>query len=354
MEQLSNVIFVGFCFAVILSIKGIASWQLKKPLSAIPPILLFIVTIELFYGWLYSSKVILSFPHALRINTPLVFLLAPAVYLFIKSLVFTKMKWKKIYLLHLIPFFMVMAYLVPLYGMSTLEKSSYLENMFNQLPMDSILIGGFRRLTQLVYLIFSIQLLIKFASRLKINQTFSLATTITLLFATMWMISILRFLLHFDLLAGCIDSLVLSILSIVIVYHLLSIKSVRYKASDLPNEFPVQINRIKELLEKDKTFLNPKYSLQDMASHLGLPVTHLSSIVNKGMGTNFNQLINEYRVRKAIELLSSNETNHLTIEAIAKDSGFNSSSSFNYNFKKFTGKTPKSFRTHDISSLPEL
>lgn len=60
----------------------------------------------------------------------------------------------------------------------------------------------------------------------------------------------------------------------------------------------------------------------------------------------FFDFVNSYRVEAAKALIKTEEINRkYTIEYIAAKSGFNSKSTFNAAFKKFTGMTPSQFRS---------
>lgn len=54
--------------------------------------------------------------------------------------------------------------------------------------------------------------------------------------------------------------------------------------------------------------------------------------------------MNEYRIEKAMEILKDPSQKELTVLEILYQVGFNSKSSFNTSFKKYTGKTPTDFR----------
>jgi AraC-like DNA-binding protein len=60
---------------------------------------------------------------------------------------------------------------------------------------------------------------------------------------------------------------------------------------------------------------------------------------------NFNNLLNEFRVREACRRLAEDDiyTNY-TIEAIAESIGFKSRSNFISTFKKLTGITPSEYK----------
>ena len=58
---------------------------------------------------------------------------------------------------------------------------------------------------------------------------------------------------------------------------------------------------------------------------------------------NFYHFVNYYRVEKVKESIAENKNQNLTLLAIAYDSGFNSKTTFNTIFKKFTGQTPTQY-----------
>jgi len=72
--------------------------------------------------------------------------------------------------------------------------------------------------------------------------------------------------------------------------------------------------------------------------------SQVSDLINKGLGQNFNDYINKYRVEVIVKKLSDENNNHLSILAIALDNGFNSKATFNRVFKKKTGKSPSEYR----------
>ncbi len=71
---------------------------------------------------------------------------------------------------------------------------------------------------------------------------------------------------------------------------------------------------------------------------------YISVLKNEKLEKSFFELLAEFRVRKAMEILASPEGDILTIEELAEQVGYNSKSAFNSAFKKQTGKTPSQFR----------
>ncbi len=76
---------------------------------------------------------------------------------------------------------------------------------------------------------------------------------------------------------------------------------------------------------------------------MNISVNHLSQVINEQLGMTFFDYVNSYRVEEVKARLSSPDVKNFTLLGIAYDSGFNSKSSFNSIFKKFTGLTPSQF-----------
>jgi AraC-like DNA-binding protein len=58
------------------------------------------------------------------------------------------------------------------------------------------------------------------------------------------------------------------------------------------------------------------------------------------LGTNFSALLNRYRVEEACRLRGDPAFDHLTIDAIGYQAGFQSRSTFYSAFKQIRGETP--------------
>lgn len=101
--------------------------------------------------------------------------------------------------------------------------------------------------------------------------------------------------------------------------------------------------KILKLMEDDKLYLQPELNLSDIANRLKTNISVLSGVVNSAFGKNFNDFVNEYRVKEFQERIVLPENKNITLLGIAFDCGFNSKATFNRAFKKFTGKSPKDF-----------
>jgi YesN/AraC family two-component response regulator len=90
-------------------------------------------------------------------------------------------------------------------------------------------------------------------------------------------------------------------------------------------------------------YLKNKLTLTELSEELNINPKYLSFIINSEKNKNFYDYINAYRIEKAKKELLLKRNKQLTIEAICKECGFNSKSTFNDVFKKLTGQTPTQF-----------
>jgi len=93
----------------------------------------------------------------------------------------------------------------------------------------------------------------------------------------------------------------------------------------------------------DKLYLDPELSLATLARKVRAPVKAVSQVINEKAGLNFNDFINEFRIRDFCEKIE-NEPDETPILEMLLESGFNSKSTFNDVFKKKTGVTPSEYR----------
>ncbi len=119
----------------------------------------------------------------------------------------------------------------------------------------------------------------------------------------------------------------------------------KYEKSTLSLEDAEKISdRLNELMTQEKLYLNNDLSLPDLSTRLSVSTHHLSQILNERIGKSFFEFINGLRIEEAKSLLQDQKMAHLSIAGIAQEAVFNSLSAFNTIFKKYTGKTPSSYR----------
>lgn len=128
-----------------------------------------------------------------------------------------------------------------------------------------------------------------------------------------------------------------------------AIKRARIFISDppLPPENASVLNelgtRILTLFEREEIYTDTALTVSKLAMRLKVPPYLASRAINHHFRKSFSELIVEYRLTRAEQLLKSDGNVH-TIEAIAFESGFNTLSAFYSAFKKNYGTTPSQFR----------
>lgn len=125
----------------------------------------------------------------------------------------------------------------------------------------------------------------------------------------------------------------------------LPLKQAKYAASSLAEKEKEQLKaRVLLYMQKERPYLEPQLTLEELADMLKIKPKILSQIINECLNQNFFDFINRYRIDEAKRLLMNPEGKKITVLEILYEVGFNSKSSFNTLFKKYTGITPSEFK----------
>ncbi|MEM6378417.1 MAG: helix-turn-helix domain-containing protein [Bacteroidota bacterium] len=107
-------------------------------------------------------------------------------------------------------------------------------------------------------------------------------------------------------------------------------------------------NRLKQLLQEEKIYEDVNLTLDNLSEQLQISSGYLSQIIKEKEQKNFFEFINAYRVESVKAKLLNTDYSNYTIMGIALESGFNSKSTFNSVFKKFTNETPSAFKRKNV------
>ncbi|PWT96088.1 MAG: hypothetical protein C5B52_16400 [Bacteroidetes bacterium] len=130
----------------------------------------------------------------------------------------------------------------------------------------------------------------------------------------------------------------------------LALASTKYSGSGLNEGDKDKIlNQLKNYFEKEKPYLDPELSLDQLAGFLEIRPKILSQVINESLHKNFFEFINWYRIEEAKKKLINPVDKKVTVLEILYEVGFNSKSSFNTIFKKHTGLTPSEFKKKNNS-----
>lgn len=100
-------------------------------------------------------------------------------------------------------------------------------------------------------------------------------------------------------------------------------------------------DKFEKVFSEGHIYLDPMLNINELARELGTNRTYISNFLNQQIHTTFYEYVNQWRVRRAKELLAESE---LSLEQIAQKAGFNSLSSFRRYFNKAIGMTPSKYR----------
>ncbi|MGX5857650.1 helix-turn-helix domain-containing protein [Dyadobacter jiangsuensis] len=124
------------------------------------------------------------------------------------------------------------------------------------------------------------------------------------------------------------------------LFLLLPDKPVAKKLSESAAE--LWLGKLEKVMAEKAIYKNPDLKLHDLSREIQVSGHQLSALLNDGLGKNFTTYINEWRIAEACKMIATEQ--HLTLEAIGYEVGFNSKSTFFATFKKVKGTTPSPYQ----------
>ena len=126
---------------------------------------------------------------------------------------------------------------------------------------------------------------------------------------------------------------------------------VSQKISPTPNtlteeEIQKWMVSIKDVIEKEELYRNPKLTLDLIATRLNTSRQLISQAINTGFKMNFNDYINQHRISAFKEAVLEDHQKTYSLLGHAMNCGFNSKSTFNRVFKKHEDISPQQFVNH--------
>ena len=104
------------------------------------------------------------------------------------------------------------------------------------------------------------------------------------------------------------------------------------------------IKEIEDKLDNQKVHLDAELTLSKLSTTLGIPLHHLSYVLNDKMRCRFSDLINKYRIQEAKQKLQDPAFKYYKMETIGYECGFNSKATFYRVFKKECNQSPSEFQ----------
>ncbi len=297
----------------------------------------------------------------------------PLIYFYVRSLIQPTFKFKKSYWLHFLPALLYLIFHIVIYvhdsqqvGFDDVQNGEWY--LKYKMELLSPVFGAAQYSSYLLYFAFTIQLFYNYKK--KIEQFFSNTYKVELNWIRNFLI-IFVFLIAYgygqDIMnifveLDWIDRWWVNLFSaIALVYlgvkayftDLSKLYSLTFNFSpdtvvdnSVEKDFTKEQQKIEAYFSQEKPYLNPDLTLPQLAKALKMGTNELSQALNGGFGLNFNDFINKYRVEEVKNNMLDPQNGHLSLLAIAYDSGFNSKATFNRVFKKFTAVSPSQYLTN--------
>lgn len=299
--------------------------------------------------------------------------LAPLIYLYVKSVTTSDFKFKRKQLWHFLPWtlFLLIKVFILLYDASQPGFSEH-QNGYAVINIEwkyiNPLVVFFSTSQMLLYLAFTFQHF--YTYKLKIQHYFSNIYKLELNWIRNFLF-VYSFIFIYGILQIFIDEFIvelhwtqkwwLQFFSALIVIYV-GIKgyftnTISLTALNFDSKSEIKIvkenkkaavieadkQRVFHYFKEEKPYLNPDLNLSDLARALHMNRATLSEVINYGFHQNFNDFVNTYRVALVKEKLLKGEHAKISLVGIAFDAGFNSKATFNRVFKKLTNTSPTEF-----------
>ena len=385
--MLLSITILGFIVSILLLINIKESYKVNFFLF------IFFIINNLYslahYATIYSGSK--SMVAILLVNfTPLFLLVGPMLYFYVRGVLRDDYKFEKFDWLHFIPAFILLINILPHLFSSYAYKLSFAERVLinpaeilnnNNLFVPSTFNFLLRPIIGLIYVGICIRLmLLKFKfekpenkQSLLIYRWLSLLIFNTLLVYVSFLIFTIFSFQSLDYKIAEVKGyyfLNLSLIGLVlfnltllffpnILYGLPQLDFLlpnRSKPSSLEPEpkkliksFEISEEKLELLQDKIETYsltkpyLNPEFSLSVMSANTDIPVHHLSYYFNEHLNINFNTWKNDLKINFVIEQIEKGNNELLTLDALAKQAGFVSRTTFLNAFKQKTGLTPSDY-----------
>lgn len=331
-----------------------------------------------------------NYPALGLLLSSLVFLKLPFLYLYLLSVIYSdfKLKWK--HLLHSLPFVIDILIFVPRFYSQDIEGQFEFFELDNSSPhriievqlsyilihsqitvyliANFILVNKYRRLLIENFsnaslfnykwlfhflIIFSALTIMATLKNLFMffgtEEAYFYAMLITELIAMGYIIwLVFKAMAHPELFKG-IDSKLQLVSKLVNESSNAKLNSINER-EDNPARFNEKVQLLNNYMAENEPFLDPSLTIYDLSKQLNMATKDLSLLINHDLNQHFFDFVNGFRIRKAMEILSDSTKKELTILEILYDVGFNSKSSFNTAFKKYTKVTPTEYRKKHLKS----
>lgn len=336
---------------------------------------LFSLTVVSIYNFYLSANIFKAFPHLFMITKSFIFLAAPSAFLYVRSILFPEIVFKKFDWLHFVPFvvYFLLTVLVWIGNYSDSNFIVYVSAKVNS-PFSILSLG-----TWLMYAFCQTMMTLNYdLEKFKGNHLHKIKTLkwiriynlmILFLFSTLFV--------HFFLInkAGTVDFSCCVLISLVLIFtvgwlyftpHIFYDKNtadtldfvedslITVASREVKNTLPIvkeltpekkqiYITKLESIFDSKKLFLKKDLVIRDVADETGISVNNLSNLINSEFNLHFQDYINLKRIEFFKEKINDSDWKGLSLEGMAWASGFKSRTTCFRAFIKHTGKSPSEY-----------
>ena len=323
------------------------------------------------------------FPHFFGVAYPLPFLYGPLIYLYAVTAAdrYQELGWHDA--LHLVPFVATVIVGLPIYMKSGPEKVAFYQGLLRgEVPPWFAVADVLKLVSGIAYSALTIVFLRQHRERVK--ESYSSTERVNLAWllwlgvaaATIWLMAVVVHVLDSaHMIKGAPGDDVISVAVAVVVY------GIGYMALRQPEifryetaEYPVprqpspessgpriaapsyersgmtdrQAERLRiallVIMEQEQPWRDSELTLADLAMQLQTTPQKLAEVLNTLIGQTFYDFVNGYRVREVQRRIDAGEAERVKLQALAREAGFSSKSTFNVAFRKHTSRTPSNYQ----------
>ena len=366
LEQLSHILIFagiaqGFFIAFLLNGRSVRRSRANFFLSVLLIALSFSIAHILYAGSIVTHLSVQVY----SLGDPTFFLIAPLLWFYTRELTGQRIKWSWKVALHFLPFFLIIIFSLSFRSISPgplilfLDHHHRLVNIFFWITMV-LQFSCYQIFIHRKWVAYK-QLMQQEVSNIedvsiswvRFFMGVFLAINLFFLFSLFAVIH-----LDYDFWLNKSIALIFSLSIFALGYKGLLQKEIFLKEEKLSSDIKMEplhdmvtskpdqelINKLLAYMEEKKPYLDPELTLSQLAKYMSISRSQLSQLINDGIGDNFYNFINKYRVEQVKKLMTDPQVKNYNMLGLALDAGFKSKSTFNLIFKRFTGLTPTEYR----------
>ena len=363
LEALSPLFYWAGIFIACFSSFLILGKKKKRTADFVLAVWFLIIGAHLTFFVLFHSEGYMKFSYLIGFEIPFPFMHGPLLYLYILCIT-GRSPGRKIWVLNCIPVFIIYMMLLQFLLMSPQDRMTVYQNKGKGYEMLSQIIKFLMIFSGILYVGLSLLAVKKYKRKIsdqysnteKINLNWSYYLIIGI--ALIWIAVILRnnilifsMVVLFILVAAYFGISRVGILDFPVTAEVNDPKEadredeiIKYQKNS-PGDDVIQsiYEKLVYKMKNEKLYKDPELNLNYVAQILDVHPNILSQVINSMENKNFYDYINRQRIEEFKRIVTLPDNQKFKILSLAFESGFNSKTSFNRNFKKYMNCSPSEF-----------